>query len=84
MDVVWFFWVFLLSLGSFPEGQSRNDVINVGAIFSFNSIDGKVSKIAMKAAEDDVNSDPTLLGGRKLSISMHDSNFNGFQSFIGG
>ncbi|KAG8657649.1 hypothetical protein MANES_03G097600v8 [Manihot esculenta] len=37
----------------------------------------------MKAAEDDINSDPSILGGRKLSITMHDSNFSGFLGIIG-
>lgn len=84
MDIVWPLWVFLLSLVASSEGRPRQDVVNVGAIFTFGSINGKVSKIAMKAAEADVNSDPTVLGGRKLAISMHDSNFSGFLSIIGG
>lgn len=41
-------------------------------------------QIAMRAAEDDVNSDPSILGGSKLSILMHDSNFSGFLGIVGG
>ncbi|KAK4600461.1 hypothetical protein RGQ29_010205 [Quercus rubra] len=37
----------------------------------------------MKAAEDDVNSDPSILGGSKLSILIHDSNFNEFLGITG-
>ncbi|KAG7978471.1 hypothetical protein I3843_05G084800 [Carya illinoinensis] len=44
---------------------------------------GKVARVAMKAAEDDVNSDPSILGGRKLSILLHDSNFSGFLGIMG-
>lgn len=84
MDIVWPLLLFLLSMVASSEGQPRQDVVNVGAIFTFSTINGKVSKIAMKAAEADVNSNPTVLGGRKLSISMHDSNFSGFLGIIGG
>ncbi|KAK4757151.1 hypothetical protein SAY87_007278 [Trapa incisa] len=83
MDIAWHLWVVLVSLVASSQGQPSQDVVNVGAIFTFGSINGKVSKIAMKAAEADVNSDPTVLGGRKLSISMHDSNFSGFLGIIG-
>ncbi|PKI66522.1 hypothetical protein CRG98_013086 [Punica granatum] len=83
MDLVWPLWVFLVFLAAFHGGQSRQDDVNVGAIFTLGSINGKVSRIAIKAAEADVNADPTVLGGRKLSITIHDSNFSGFLSIIG-
>lgn len=64
------FWVLAL-LSSFivlsgdgllSEGaSSRPHDINVGAIFSLSTLYGQVADIAMKAAEDDVNSDPTFL-----------------------
>ncbi|XP_022763797.1 glutamate receptor 3.2-like isoform X2 [Durio zibethinus] len=37
----------------------------------------------MKAAEYDINSDPSILGGRKLTIALHDSNFSSFLGMIG-
>ncbi|KAH6804275.1 glutamate receptor 2 [Perilla frutescens var. frutescens] len=74
----------LLSVGGFSEEDSNPDVVNIGAIFSFNTINGKVSKIAMNAAVKDINSDPTVLGGRKLVLSTHDSNYSGFLGIIGG
>lgn len=74
----------LLYTGKFSEGASEPEILNVGAIFTFSTINGKVSEIAMKAAEADINSDPSILGGRKLSITMHDSNFSGFLGIIGG
>ncbi|KAJ8752465.1 hypothetical protein K2173_004753 [Erythroxylum novogranatense] len=37
----------------------------------------------MKAAGDDINADPSILGGRTLAISMHDSNFSGFLGIMG-
>ncbi|KAK9987533.1 hypothetical protein SO802_027772 [Lithocarpus litseifolius] len=83
MNLVWHVSILVLYIGIFSEGASRPDVVNVGAIFTFSTINGKVSRIAMKAAEDDINSDPSILGGTKLSILMHDSNFSGFLGIIG-
>lgn len=90
------FWMNLLSLaltcillhGAPREGASKfrhdEDVIKIGAIFTLKTINGRVSKIAIQAAEKDVNSDPSILGGRKLSITIHDSNFSSFLGFMGG
>ncbi|XP_075675366.1 glutamate receptor 3.2-like isoform X1 [Castanea sativa] len=83
MNLVWHVSILVLYIGIFSEGASRPDVVNVGAIFTFSTINGKVSQIAIKAAEDDINSDPSILGGTKLSILMHDSNFSGFLGIIG-
>ncbi|KAF5443702.1 hypothetical protein F2P56_036237 [Juglans regia] len=83
MNLVWRVSVFVLCIGAFTSGALRPNVVKVGAIFTFSTINGKVARIAMKAAEEDVNSDPTNLGGSKLSIIMHDSNFSGFLSIIG-
>ncbi|WZY68098.1 hypothetical protein YC2023_000338 [Brassica napus] len=88
------FWVLAL-LSSFivlsgdvivlSEGaSSRPHHINVGAIFSLSTLYGQVADIAMKAAEDDVNSDPTFLNGSKLRILMYDAKRNGFLSIMKG
>ncbi|CDY65624.1 BnaCnng48020D [Brassica napus] len=69
--------------GIISEGASRPHVVNVGAIFGLNTLHGKVAYIAMKAAEDDVNSDPSFLGGSKLRILMNDAKRSGFLSIIG-
>ncbi|XP_073270757.1 glutamate receptor 3.2-like isoform X2 [Primulina huaijiensis] len=66
------------------EMNSRPDIVRIGAIFTFGSINGRVAKIAMQAAVEDVNSDPRILGGRKLVLETHDSNYSGFLGFIGG
>ncbi|KAK6159707.1 hypothetical protein DH2020_003088 [Rehmannia glutinosa] len=82
-------WVLLLLSSLFNWGISdeistRPEVVNIGAIFSFGTINGKVAKIAMKAAVEDVNSDPNILGRTKILLSMHDSNYSGFLGIIGG
>jgi ionotropic glutamate receptor len=86
MNLVWLLSICVLYIGAFPEGAStsRPDVVNVGAIFTFNTINGKVARVAMKAAEDDINSNPNILAGTNFSILMHDSNFSGFLGIIGG
>ncbi|KAH9608978.1 hypothetical protein KSS87_020931 [Heliosperma pusillum] len=57
--------------------------VNIGAIFSVNTTHGKVAKIAMNAAVEDINSDGSLLGGRNLSLDIHDSMYSGFISIMG-
>ena len=84
MNLIGFAVIFLLYTLPLSHGAASPGSVNVGAIFTFSTINGRVAKVAMKAAMDDINSDPTVLGGRKLSISMHDSNFSGFLGIIGG
>ncbi|XP_051145507.1 glutamate receptor 3.2-like [Andrographis paniculata] len=87
MNLLWglLFLVLLhLLFVGFCESASRPDVVNIGAIFVFGTINGKVANIALSAAVDDVNSDPTVLKGTKLALYKHDSNYNGFLAIIGG
>lgn len=84
MNLVLLLSTFSLFIGVLSEEGLNPGIVNVGAIFSFNTINGKVAKVAMKAAEDDINSDPSVLGGRKLSIQLHDSNFSSFLGIFGG
>lgn len=84
MNLVWHASIIVLFAGAFSAGALRPDVVKVGAIFTFGTINGKVAKIAMEAAENDVNSDPHILGGSKLSININDSNFSGFLGIMGG
>ncbi|KAG6406354.1 hypothetical protein SASPL_133954 [Salvia splendens] len=75
-------WAIPLS-SLFITAFSAEDAINIVAIFSLGTINGKVAKIAMAAATADVNSDPTILGASKLLLSVYDSNFSGFLGIIG-
>ncbi|XP_048336045.2 glutamate receptor 3.2 isoform X2 [Ziziphus jujuba] len=76
--------IFIVCYGEVSSGgTSRPKVVNIGAIFTLSTINARVSKIAIEAAERDVNSDESILGGTKLSISFHDSNFSGFLGIIG-
>ncbi|KAK9944405.1 hypothetical protein M0R45_009975 [Rubus argutus] len=84
MNPFWLLAILIICIsGRSTEGAPRPAVVNVGAMFAVSTINGGVSKIAIKAAEKDVNSDPTILSGTKLSVSIHDSNYSGFLSIMG-
>ncbi|KAK7346274.1 hypothetical protein VNO80_20789 [Phaseolus coccineus] len=55
--------------------------VNVGALLSFNSTVGRVAKVAIEAAVDDVNSDATILNGTKLNILLLDTKLS--SGFLG-
>ncbi|CDP07274.1 unnamed protein product [Coffea canephora] len=83
--VLWF-----LSSGVFSShgltgnvSSTRPAVVNVGAIFSFDSTIGRVAKIAIQEAVKDVNSNSTLLPGTKLVVKMRTSNCSGFVGMVG-
>ncbi|KAJ4963053.1 hypothetical protein NE237_022992 [Protea cynaroides] len=80
---LWILLALVFHFGVFSNGLPRPAVVNIGSIFTFSSTNGKVAKIAMQAAVEDVNSDPSFLGGSKLQLSLHDSNFSGFLGIIG-
>ena len=87
MRIICILVLMLLSSGSSSIGDSRNvstrpDVVNIGALFSFHSMIGKVGKIAVEAAIEDVNSDPSVLGGTKLNLTLHDTNYSGFLGIV--
>lgn len=59
-------------------------VVNVGSVFTFNSIIGRAAKAAMDIAVSDINGDPSILAGTKLNLIQVDSNCSGFLASIGG
>ncbi|KAK9155766.1 hypothetical protein Sjap_003246 [Stephania japonica] len=56
----------------------RPRVINVGALFTFNSTIGRAAMPAIQAAVADVNSDSTILAGTTLKVITQDTNCSGF------
>lgn len=90
-NLVWALVVLLVIFsGYITEGlnnasvSTRPDVVNIASVLTFNSTIGKVAKIALQAAIDDVNADPTILSGTKLKITFHDSNYSAFMSMMEG
>ncbi|XP_068329550.1 glutamate receptor 3.6-like [Pyrus communis] len=88
MSIVWLLVLMIFCNGLASNGASttnvstRPDVVNVGAIFSFDTIIGKVAKVAIEAAVEDVNSDPSVLGGTKMIVTKQDSNYSGLLGII--
>ncbi|KAL8240029.1 hypothetical protein R6Q59_013384 [Mikania micrantha] len=80
----------LLNLGillinglSTHNASSRPSVVNVGAIFTFDSTIGKVAKVAIQEAIKDINENSTLLPGTTLRMDMKSSNCSGFLGMVG-
>ncbi|XVF03070.1 hypothetical protein REPUB_Repub04eG0228900 [Reevesia pubescens] len=66
------------SSSSASSSSLKPKVINIGAMFTLNSVIGEAAKPALQAAIDDVNSDPNILYGIELKLIMYDTNCSGF------
>ncbi|KAK1281437.1 Glutamate receptor 3.4 [Acorus gramineus] len=77
MRTVWAL-VFFSSVAIAIAGQGWPSVVNIGALFTYDSTIGRSAKAAILAAVDDVNADPTVLPGTRLNVIMQDSNCSGF------
>ncbi|KAF9686594.1 hypothetical protein SADUNF_Sadunf02G0005500 [Salix dunnii] len=80
-------WVFLFCLLLSTIGCSRNltsrpAVVNIGALFTFESSIGRVAKIAIQEAVKDVNENSSILRGTKLNVDMRNSNCSGFIGMV--
>ncbi|KQJ92921.1 glutamate receptor 3.1 isoform X1 [Brachypodium distachyon] len=83
-----FLMLFVLSLLLFPNGickslAARPPVVNIGSILQFNSTIGGVSAVAIHAALEDINADPTVLNGTTLQVMLKDTNcYDGFLGMV--
>nr|XP_043630749.1 glutamate receptor 3.4-like [Erigeron canadensis] len=68
--------------GHRTDPSSRPSVVNVGALFTVNSVIGRTAKPAIAAAIDDVNSSPTTLPGTRLNLISYDTNCSAFLGTI--
>ncbi|CAL5394244.1 unnamed protein product [Camellia sinensis] len=64
--------------GNASVSSSKPNVVNIGALYTFNSVIGRSAKPGIEAAVDDVNSNSTVLAGMKLNLILHDTNCSGF------
>ncbi|KAL2334667.1 hypothetical protein Fmac_015880 [Flemingia macrophylla] len=81
MKQVWLL-VLVMLYQVFPSEGIYNTV-NIGVLISFNSTVGRVAKVAIEAAVDDINSNVTILNGTKLNISILDTKLStGFLGII--
>ena len=58
--------------------------VNVGAIFTYDSVIGRAAKAAMEIAVSDINADPNILNGTKLRLVMQDANCSVFMGSMRG
>ena len=76
-------WIWVILCGGLARCQ-RPASVNIGAVFTFDSVIGRAAKVAMQMAVDDVNADPVVLNGTKLNLLMEDASCNVFLGSIGG
>ena len=86
MRCLFYLGIFLciISAGLSANSTAKPKVVNIGALLTFNSTIGRVAKVAISAAANDVNNDPTVLNGTELVVKMQDSKCNGFDGIIQG
>ncbi|KAL6529628.1 hypothetical protein OROGR_015251 [Orobanche gracilis] len=80
-------WVAMEAIGETVNSSSVIDgpkVINVGALFTFDSSIGRSAGPALLAAIEDVNSDDTTLKDQKLRLILQDTNCSGFLGTVEG
>ncbi|GJQ93442.1 glutamate receptor 3.4 [Tanacetum coccineum] len=65
-----------------PSSSITPSVVNVGALFTANSVIGRSVKPAIEAAIDDVNSNQTILSGTRLNLISYDTNCSVFLGMI--
>ncbi|KAF5812300.1 putative periplasmic binding protein-like I [Helianthus annuus] len=73
----------LLILNSCACYSKAPEFVNVGVLFSFESVIGRAAKAAMKTAVVDVNKDSKILNGTQIRLIMEDTNCSVFKSSIG-
>lgn len=64
--------------GNGTVSASRPRVVNIGALFTHDSVIGRSARPAILAAVDDVNKDSSILKDTKLNVIFHDTNCSGF------
>ncbi|XP_026655806.1 glutamate receptor 3.4-like isoform X2 [Phoenix dactylifera] len=77
-------------IGTTGRGQNNTSnssvrpVVNVGALFTFNSTIGRVATLAIEFAVEDVNKDTSVLAGTRLNVIKQDTNCSGFLGTMEG
>nr|XP_034889813.1 glutamate receptor 3.6-like [Populus alba] len=74
--------VLLSSNGIGLNDTARPKVVKIGVLLNFNTTVGKVAKVAIEAAVEDVNSNDAILGETKLNVTMQDTENSGFLGML--
>lgn len=93
MASLWVLWFLtaLVTTGAAEEAANgssvsttRPSVVNVGALFTYNSIIGRAAMLGIQQAVKDVNANPSILSGTRLNVITQDTNCSGFLGTIEG
>ncbi|XP_019185479.1 PREDICTED: glutamate receptor 3.6-like [Ipomoea nil] len=84
------FWALILPVlycGYLCEGvnstlSARPSVLNIGCILTLRSDVGKITKLVIETAVKDINSNPAVLGGTKLNVTILDNNSSGLMGIV--
>lgn len=76
-------WIWVILFCGIAHSR-RPASVNIGAVFTFDSVIGRVAKAAMEMAVSDVNLDPRVLKGTKLNLITTDGMCNAFLGSTGG
>nr|GMC62348.1 glutamate receptor 3.6-like [Ipomoea batatas] len=84
------FWALILAVlycGYLCEGvnstlSARPSVVNIGCILTMRSDVGKITKLVIETAVEDINSNPAVLGGTKLNVTVLDNNSSGLMGIL--
>nr|GMC85451.1 glutamate receptor 3.6-like [Ipomoea batatas] len=89
MKLFWALMFTVLYCGYLSQGQgvnstlsARPSVVNIGCILTLTSNVGKITKLVIQTAVEDINSNPAVLGGTKLNITFLDNKSNGLLGII--
>ncbi|XP_057985216.1 glutamate receptor 3.7-like isoform X2 [Hevea brasiliensis] len=77
--LVIFIWVLLIGFVS----CQRPKFVNIGAVFTFDSVIGRAARPAIEAAVSDINRDTRILNGTELRLFTQDAKCNVFLGSIG-
>jgi len=77
-------WIWVVLFCGITVHGERPESVNIGAVFTFDSVIGRVAKVAMEMAVSDINSDPTILSETNLNLIMKDGMCNAFLGSTGG
>ncbi|XP_024025797.1 glutamate receptor 3.6, partial [Morus notabilis] len=87
MNIVWLLLLIVFCNGILSDAISHNvstrpEVVRVGALICFDSMIGKIAKLAITAAVEDVNSNSTILKGTVLKVAMQDTKTSDFLGIV--
>ncbi|XP_054818508.1 glutamate receptor 3.3 [Prosopis cineraria] len=80
--VSWVLVLFTVPPCVVSANSSRPVVVHIGAIFNFDSTIGRVAKIALEEAVQDINANASILRGTKLVLTEQNSNCSGFLGLV--